>query len=68
MEGDFTSIHSSPNAEVHDVPMSVLIRPFPPSVDEKKVQSLMQTLSDPEMESLVPPVDILWIKGRNGIR
>lgn len=66
MEGKFTSIHSSPSAEVHDVPMNVLIRPFPPSVDEVKVRSLMKTLSHPETESQVPPVDVLWIKGRNG--
>ncbi|XP_014204530.1 sulfiredoxin-1 isoform X2 [Copidosoma floridanum] len=69
MEGDnynYTSIHSSSTAEVHNVPMNVLIRPFPPSIDEKKVKSLMQTLEDPEMESLVPPIDVLWIKGREG--
>ncbi|OXU27619.1 hypothetical protein TSAR_013469 [Trichomalopsis sarcophagae] len=66
MEGTFTSIHSRPEAEVHDVPMNVLIRPFPPSVDNEKVRSLMETLNNPETENLVPPVDILWIKGRNG--
>lgn len=68
MEGSFTSIHSRPEAEVHDVPMNVLIRPFPPSVDDEKVRSLMETLLNPETEKLVPPVDILWIKGRNGMK
>lgn len=66
MQSTCTSIHTSPEAEVYDIPMNVLIRPFPPSVDGDKVKSLMQTLSDPETESLVPPVDVLWIKGQNG--
>ncbi|XP_026669727.1 sulfiredoxin-1 isoform X2 [Ceratina calcarata] len=61
-----TSIHSDANAEVHDVPMSVLIRPIPPIVDEGKVQSIANTLSDPDTESLVPPIDVLWIKGSEG--
>ena len=66
MNGSFTSIHSGIEAEVYDVPMNVLIRPFPPDVNEEKVCSLMETLKNPETESLVPPVDILWIKGREG--
>ncbi|XP_043475285.1 sulfiredoxin-1 [Leptopilina heterotoma] len=61
-----TSIHSSENAEIHEMPMNVLIRPFPPEVNEEKVKSLMKTLQDPETESLVPPVDVLWITGREG--
>ncbi|KAK2581216.1 hypothetical protein KPH14_008014 [Odynerus spinipes] len=61
-----TSIHSSVNAEVFDVPMNVVIRPFPPDVNEEKVKSLINTLTNPETESLVPPVDILWIKGKEG--
>lgn len=67
MEENFTSIHSKPNAEIHDVPMEILIRPFPLDVNDDKVKSLMETLKNPETETLVPPVDILWIKGRNGM-
>ncbi|CAD6216415.1 GSCOCG00004573001-RA-CDS [Cotesia congregata] len=63
---DSTSIHSSKDAEIHDVPMSVLLRPFPPEVNEEKVKSLMETLNDPETESLVPPIDVLWITGSEG--
>ncbi|XP_033226866.1 sulfiredoxin-1 [Belonocnema kinseyi] len=66
MNENITSIHSSEDAEVYEVPMCVLIRPFPPEVDDEKVRSLMRTLEDPEAESLVPPVDVLWIKGREG--
>lgn len=61
-----TSIHSDANAEVYDIPMNVLIRPIPPIVDEKKVESLANTLNNPETESLVPPIDVLWIKGSEG--
>lgn len=66
MSGDSTSIHSDANAEVHEIPMRVLIRPIPPIVDEEKVGSLMETLSDPKTESRVPPIDVLWVKGREG--
>ncbi|XP_011500581.1 PREDICTED: sulfiredoxin-1 [Ceratosolen solmsi marchali] len=66
MDKSFTSVHSSPDAEIHDIPMNILIRPFPSSVDNDKVESLINTLKNAETENLVPPVDILWIKGRNG--
>ncbi|KAJ8884031.1 hypothetical protein PR048_015888, partial [Dryococelus australis] len=39
-----TSIHAALISEVHDIPMDVLIRPFPPEVDEEKVKSIMDTL------------------------
>ncbi|XP_012535044.1 sulfiredoxin-1 [Monomorium pharaonis] len=61
-----SSIHSNPRAEVHDVPMNVIIRPFPPVVNEEKVQSLMSALKNVETEHTVPPIDILWIKGIEG--
>jgi uncharacterized ParB-like nuclease family protein len=41
---DITSIHAGLIEEVHDVPMTVLIRPFPLEVDEDKVHSIMKTL------------------------
>lgn len=66
MNCDITSIHSSQDAEIHDVPMNVLLRPFPPDVNDEKVASLMETLSNPKTESLVPPIDVLWIVGSEG--
>ncbi|KYO41037.1 sulfiredoxin-1 [Alligator mississippiensis] len=58
------SIHSAGIPVVHSVPMSVLIRPLPPVLDPGKVQSLMRTIQeDPDK---VPPIDVLWITGRQG--
>ncbi|XP_066993424.2 sulfiredoxin-1 [Anabrus simplex] len=59
-----SSIHAGLIEEIHNIPMSVLIRPFPPEVNEEKVRSLMKTLEDPEKCLSVPPIDVLWIKGR----
>ncbi|XP_022084243.1 sulfiredoxin-1-like [Acanthaster planci] len=61
-----TSIHAGHIEEVHEVPIQHLIRPFPSVLDEDKVQSLMDTIKDPAQRQKVPPVDILWIKGRKG--
>lgn len=66
MENESTSIHSSQIDEVHEIPMKVLIRPFPPEVNDSKIQSLMMTLNDPETADLVPPIDVLWITGTEG--
>ncbi|KAM6052900.1 sulfiredoxin-1 isoform 2-T2 [Theristicus caerulescens] len=57
------SIHTQHISAVHNVPMRVLIRPIPAELEPGKVQSLVETLQDPER---VPPIDVLWIKGSQG--
>ncbi|CAH0722172.1 unnamed protein product, partial [Brenthis ino] len=61
-----TSIHSAYKEDIHNVPMSVIIRPFIPELDENKVQSLIETIQKEEQQGIVPPIDVLWIKGREG--
>lgn len=39
-----SSIHSNQIADVHDVPIDVIIRPISPELDENKVCSLMNTI------------------------
>ncbi|GFS23187.1 sulfiredoxin [Elysia marginata] len=60
------SVQAAHIHEIHNVPMRVLIRPFPSVLDEKKVKSLMETIENPETVERVPPIDILWITGREG--
>ncbi|EFX69307.1 hypothetical protein DAPPUDRAFT_329227 [Daphnia pulex] len=64
-QSDVTSIHGDQIAEVYDVPMVDIIRPFP-DLNHSKVDSIIDTLKDPSKKEEVPPIDILWIKGSNG--
>lgn len=61
-----TSIHGGIIKEIYDIPMSVLIRPFISELNHKKVASIMNVLSNSETVDNVPPIDVLWITGREG--
>lgn len=61
-----SSIHSKHIAEVHNVPISVLIRPFASVLDNVKVESLMKTIQNEGESDNVPPIDVLWVKRREG--
>uniref|UniRef100_A0A8D8H5U3 Sulfiredoxin n=2 Tax=Culex pipiens TaxID=7175 RepID=A0A8D8H5U3_CULPI len=61
-----TSVHSAGIAEVHEMPMSAIVRPIPSELDNAKVESLMATIQDPTQAKNVPPIDVLWIEGTEG--
>ncbi|KAJ3628129.1 hypothetical protein MTP99_015455 [Tenebrio molitor] len=61
-----TSIHAGGITETHEMPMSAIIRPFKSELADDKVASIMETLSNPATKDQVPPIDILWITGREG--
>lgn len=61
-----TSIHSNAIGEIHEMPLREIIRPYPSELNDEKVKSLMETLSDPKMAENVPPIDVMWITGREG--
>ncbi|ESP04909.1 hypothetical protein LOTGIDRAFT_205973 [Lottia gigantea] len=53
--------------EIHNVPIDILIRPLvSQGLDNNKVESLMKTIQNPETADDVPPIDVLWITGREG--
>ncbi|KAL5011798.1 hypothetical protein ScPMuIL_010349 [Solemya velum] len=64
--GEDLTVHAAHITEVHLVPFHVLIRPIPPILNEEKVVSLVDTLKNPDTRDKVPPIDVLWIKGRQG--
>ncbi|XP_034235088.1 sulfiredoxin-1 [Thrips palmi] len=67
MSTDYGStVHSRNIEDVEDIPMDVIIRPLILEVNNEKVHSLMETLKDPSKSGNVPPVDVLWVEGREG--
>ncbi|KAF5277821.1 hypothetical protein FQA39_LY18430 [Lamprigera yunnana] len=63
---NMASIQSANIVEVHDVPLSAIIRPIVPEVNLSKVESIMRTLENSQTTNQVPPIDVMWIQGREG--
>jgi sulfiredoxin len=61
-----TSIHSGHISETYEIPIEVICRPLETVCEENKVRSLIETLQDPTKAASVPPIDVLWIEGRQG--
>ncbi|KAJ8258148.1 hypothetical protein GJAV_G00193680 [Gymnothorax javanicus] len=61
-----SSIHSDNIEEIHNIPIGIITRPIPPVLDEQKVRSLMNSIKDPSNVNSVPPIDVLWITGKQG--
>ncbi|XP_075427836.1 sulfiredoxin-1 [Ascaphus truei] len=58
------SIHTGNISTIHNIPIKVLIRPIPSALEESKVESLVEAIQ--KDADLVPPIDVLWVTGRNG--
>lgn len=47
-------MHSAWKSEVHEVPMSVITRPFVPELEPGKVESLMETIQVSVVRNRLP--------------
>jgi sulfiredoxin len=64
MESIFIDNSSSEASEVHDVPVSAIIRPIASELDECKVEAFMQ---DMQRGDRFTPIEVLWVQrdGKN---
>lgn len=59
------SIHTRSVKEIHEMPFSAITRGLPLELDQDKVESLMATIQNPATRHLVPPIDVMWVQGRD---